>query len=85
MTHRALLAKPENYTPPTGNPDDCICGANGNPDAGRLLIPNCPCCDGVQGLVEGDCECDNPTHFRVIMPPKGSMRIRYIDKVEAIS
>lgn len=47
-----LVAKPENFTPPTKNSEDCICGAKGDPKAGRIMIPNCPCCDGVQILVE---------------------------------
>jgi hypothetical protein len=79
MSHRALLVKRENYTPPTKNPEDCICGG-GKPGAtGRSLIANCPCCDGVQILVEGECNCNNPTHFRVILPPDTKMRVRYID------
>jgi hypothetical protein len=85
MTHRAFFAKPENYTPPTNNPEDCICGGYESGGKSRALIANCPCCDGVQGLVEGDCDCDNPSHFRVILPPSATMRIRYIESVEPIS
>lgn len=53
--HYHLFAKPENFTPPTHKADDCICGG-GLPGAkGRTLIANCPCCDGVQTLVEEAC------------------------------
>lgn len=47
-----LVAKSENFTPPTKKPEDCICMAKGDPKAGRIMILNCPCCDGVQILVE---------------------------------
>ena len=38
--HSHLFAKPENFTPPTKDPKDCICGAKGDPKAGRTLIAN---------------------------------------------
>lgn len=89
--HYHLFAKIENFTPPTNNPDDCICGG-GKPGAtGRTLIANCPCCDGVQTLVEQVCPkgkvCENKAYIpmRVVLPPDTKMRIRYIDKTEAIS
>jgi hypothetical protein len=83
--HRIYKAYPENFTPPTHNPDDCQCGG-GKPGAvGRSLIANCPCCDGVQILVEEVCGCDGSLHkMRVILPPSSEMRIRYIDNVKAI-
>lgn len=84
MSHRGLLAKPENFTPPTWKPEDCICGAKGVKNAARTLIANCPCCDGMQTLVESDCNCDNPSHFRVILLPNATMRIRRIENVNAI-
>lgn len=88
--HYHLFAKPENYTQPTKNPDDCICGAKGDPKAGRLLIANCPCCDGVQTLVEMECprgaDCKNKAYIplRVTLPPDNKLRVRYIDNVEPI-
>lgn len=85
MTHRALIGKPEDFTPPTWNPDDCICGGKVPNATLKNLIANCPCCAGVQILREGECDCDNPSHFRVTLPPNASMRIRYINKIEAIS
>lgn len=85
--HIHLFAKPENFTPPTKNLKDCICGAKGDPKAGRTLIANCPCCDGVQILVEGLCDCSDPSYikFRVVLPPGSTMRIRRIESVEAIT
>lgn len=89
--HYHLFAKPENYTPPTKNPDDCICGAKGDPKAGRLLIANCPCCDGIQLLVQEECprgaDCKNKAYIplRVTLPPDNKLRVRYIDNVEPIS
>ena len=85
--HKHLFAKPENYTPPTKNPDDCECGG-GKPGAtGRSLIANCPCCDGIQGLVEDFCTCDDSHYMkmRVTLPPNNTLRIRYIDTVEPIT
>lgn len=83
--HTRLVAKPENFTPPTHNPDDCICGGGLPGSLGRTLIANCPCCDGVQILVEELCDCDGSLHkIRVILPPDDGFRIRYIDKVEPI-
>lgn len=85
--HTHLFAKPENFTPPTKNPDDCICGAKGDPKAGRTLIANCPCCAGVQILVTDLCDCPDPSFikFRVVLPPDSKMRFRRIEKVEGIS
>ena len=88
--HYHLFAKLENYTPPTKNPDDCICGAKGDPKAGRLLIANCPCCEGIQRLVHGVCakgvDCPNKAYIpmRVTLPPDTKMRLRYIDTVGPI-
>jgi hypothetical protein len=88
--HYHLFAKAENYTPPTKNPDDCICGAKGDPKAGRLLIANCPCCDGIQGLVQEACprgiDCPNKAFIpmRVTLAPDTKFRFRYIDKIEPI-
>jgi hypothetical protein len=84
--HTHLFAKPENFTPPTKNPDDCVCGAKGDPNAGRRLIANCPCCDGVQILVVDLCDCPNPSFikFRVVLPSNNTSRIRYIKNVEEI-
>ena len=85
--HKHLFAKPENFTPPTKNPDDCICGG-GKPGAtGHTLIANCPCCQGIQILVEDLCDCDDPSYIkvRVTLPPDTKMRIRYIDNVGPIS
>jgi hypothetical protein len=83
--HKAYLAKPENYTPPTGNPEDCECGAKGDPKAGRWLIANCPCCDGIQRLVWEDCPCGgkHPV-MTTVLPPDGAVRVRYIDNVSPI-
>ena len=88
--HYHLFAKPENYTLPTKNSDDCICGG-GKPGAtGRTLIANCPCCDGIQGLVQEACpkgvDCPNKAYIpmRVTLPPDTKMRLRYIDTVEPI-
>lgn len=83
--HWAYRGHPEDFTPPTKNPDDCICGGSKPGATGRLLIANCPCCDGIQLLRWEECPCDNPSHFRTTLPPKTSMRLRYIDKVEGIS
>jgi hypothetical protein len=84
--HKHLFAKPENYTPPTKNPEDCICGAKGDPKAGRLLIANCPCCDGIQSLVEDWCDCPDASYMkmRVTLPPDRVKRLRYIDNSEPI-
>lgn len=89
--HFHLFAKAENYTLPTKNPDDCICGG-GKPGAtGRTLIANCPCCDGVQILVEEACPrgvaCSNKAYIpmRVTLPPNTTMRVRHIDNAEPIS
>lgn len=88
--HYHLFVKAENYTPPTKNPDDCICGG-GKPGAtGRTLIANCPCCAGVQTLVEEACPraeaCPNKAYIplRVTLPPDTKMRLRYIDSVAPI-
>lgn len=83
--HGAYLVKPENFTPPTKNLDDCICGGALPGAMGRNLIANCPCCAGVQTLVWGECDCDNPSHFRVVLPPDSTWRVRLIDNVEPIS
>lgn len=86
--HYHLFGK--NFTPPTKNPDDCICGAKGEENASRTLIANCPCCDGVQTLEERECPrgeaCKNKAYIpmRVVLPPDTTMRIRYIDNVEPI-
>jgi hypothetical protein len=83
--HKTYLAKPENYTPPTNNPDDCICGG-GKPGAtGRTLIANCPCCAGVQSLVWDVCPCGgkHPV-MTIVASPETALRLRYIDSVEAI-
>ncbi len=81
-----LIAKPENYTPPTKNPKDCICLAKGDSEAGRLLIANCPCCDGVQFLVEEICNCPPGAHkIRVILPPDSTLRIRRIESISVIA
>ncbi len=82
--HVHLFARPENFTPPTKNPDDCECGAKGDPKAGRLLIANCPCCDGIQTLVEELCDCPDPSYIklRVVLPPDSTMRIRRIQVAE---
>lgn len=84
--HKHLFARPENFTPPTKNPDDCICGGDLPGAKGRSLIANCPCCDGVQILVEGLCECDDPSYIkmRVVLPPDTKMRIRRIINAEPI-
>jgi len=80
-----IVAKPENYTPPTNDPDDCICGGAKSGGTMRTLIANCPCCDGVQLLKEEICECPPDAHkMRVILPPNSSFRIRYIDNIEPI-
>jgi hypothetical protein len=84
--HTHLFAKPENFTPPTGDPKDCICGAEGDLTRGHSLIANCPCCVGVQILVVDVCDCDDPRFikFKVILPPNSTMRIRRIEKTEEI-
>lgn len=81
----------DKFTPPTNSPDDCICGG-GKPGAtGRTLIANCPCCDGIQTLVNKECPigeaCNNKAYIpmRVTLPPDTTMRIRYIDRVEPIT
>ena len=85
--HTHLFAKPENYTPPTNNPDDCICNGYASGGKSRALIANCPCCDGVQILVVDTCDCSdsNFIKFRVVLPPNNTMRIRRIETVEPIS
>jgi len=85
--HTHLFAKPENFTPPTNNPDDCECGGAKPGAIGRHPIPNCPCCDGVQILVVDVCDCPDPSFikFKVIVPPNFSSRIRLIESVEPIS
>lgn len=83
--HIVLVARPENFTSPTKNPNDCICGAKGDATAGRRLIANCPCCDGIQTLSEELCDCTEGHKIRVILPPDSTMRIRYIDTLGAIS
>jgi hypothetical protein len=84
--HIHLFAKPENFTPPTKNPEDCICGGGWPGSTGRTLIPNCPCCAGVQGLVEDLCDCPDPSYikFRVVIPPDMKFRIRRLENVEPI-
>lgn len=81
---------PDKVTPPTNSPNDCICGG-GKPGAtGRLLIANCPCCDGVVTFIEKTCprgvDCLNKAFIpmRVIPPPNTTKRIRYIDTTEPI-
>lgn len=81
-----LVGKPEDYTPPTKNPEDCICGAKGDPTAGRILIANCPCCDGVQVLRFDVCNCPEGTHvFKTTLPPNTTTRLRYIDNSGGIA
>jgi hypothetical protein len=84
--HVHLFAKPENFTPPTNNPDDCECGGYKSGGKSRWPIANCPCCDGVQVLVEGLCNCDDPSYikFKVVLPPDSKMRIRRIENAEEI-
>lgn len=84
--HTHLFAKPENYTPATNKEEDCICGGFASGGKSRTLIANCPCCDGVQLLVEDLCDCPDPSYikFRAVLPP-GGMRIRRIVCVEPIS
>jgi hypothetical protein len=88
--HYHLFAKPENYTPPTDKGEDCICGGHASGGKSRTLIANCPCCDGVQGLVHEACpkgvDCPNKAYIpmRVTLPPDKAMRLRYIDTAEAI-
>ena len=84
--HVHLFAKPENFTPPTNNPDDCECGGHKSGGKSRALIANCPCCDGIQVLVEELCDCDNSSYIklRVVLPPDSTMRIRRIQNVEEI-
>ena len=54
MGHTKLVF--DGYKPPTGNPDDCICGAKGNPDVGRNLL-FCDCCDNVPTFKQVPCDC----------------------------
>ena len=84
--HTHLFAKRENFTPPTNDERDCICGGGKVGATSRTLIANCPCCDGVQILVVETCDCDNPSFikFRVILPPNNQMRIRRIESAEPI-
>jgi hypothetical protein len=84
--HTHLFAKPENFTPPTGKEEDCICGGFKSGGKSRALIANCPCCDGVQVLVVDVCDCEDPSFikFRVTLPPDNETRIRRIKNVEAI-
>jgi hypothetical protein len=86
--HTHLFAKPENYTQPTKDWRDCICGGmrEDGPRNSRSLIANCPCCDGVQILVVDVCDCPDSSFikFRVVLPPDSTMRIRRIENVEAI-
>jgi len=79
-----LVARPENFTPPTKNPDDCICGAKGDENAGRILIPNCPCCAGVQVLVEELHDEPQRIKFLAVFSPNTTMRIRRIENAEEI-
>lgn len=85
--HKHLFAKPENFTPPTNKEEDCECGGFKSGGKSRTLIANCPCCDGVQILVEGLCDCSDPSYIklRVVLPPGSTMRIRRIESVEAIT
>jgi hypothetical protein len=81
--HTTLLAKSENFIPPTKNPDDCICGGGKSGATGRTLIANCPCCDGVQVLVVGICPCGGKHPImKVYLPPDTNFRVRYIDSGE---
>jgi hypothetical protein len=84
--HVHLVAKPENFTPPTNNPDDCECDGYKSGGKSRTLIANCPCCDGVQILVEELCDCDNPSYIKlqVALPLGSTLRIRRIQNVEEI-
>ncbi len=84
--HSHLFAKPENYTPPTNKEEDCICGGFKSGGKQRALVANCPCCDGVQILVEDLCDCPDPSFikFRVVLPPGNTMRIRRIQSAEVI-
>lgn len=80
----------KDFTSPTKNPDDCICGGGKAGATGRTLIANCPCCDGVQTLEERACPkgktCENKAYIpmRVVFPSSGIARFRYIDNVEPI-
>ncbi len=82
--HSHLFARSENFTPPTSNPQDCICGAKGDPEAGRLLIPNCPCCDGVQVLTQELCDCPDDSFVKVKAVICSPNWIRRIENVEPI-
>jgi hypothetical protein len=55
MSHKKIVYS--HFTPPTGNPADCECGAKGDPKAARWPIPNCPCCDGIEHLKYVPCDC----------------------------
>lgn len=69
-----LVARPEDFTPPTGSPEDCICGAKGDSSAGRLLIANCPCCDGVQILREELYDVPQKVVYKAIFAPGMTIR-----------
>jgi hypothetical protein len=82
--HAHLFAKPENYTPPTKDPKDCICGAKADTKSGRLLIANCPCCDGVQILVVGVCDCPSPSFVKLKAVIANKNWIRRIESSEEL-
>lgn len=81
---------PDKVTPPTKNPDDCICRGAKPGATSRLLIANCPCCDGLVTFVKKACprgvDCDNKAFIpmRVTLPPDTKTRLRYIDTMEPI-
>jgi hypothetical protein len=86
--HTRWVARAEDFTPPTYKEEDCICGGHASGGRFRTLIANCPCCDGIQVIREEICPCDGTANYhkiKVLLPPNGTMRIRYIDSEEPIS
>lgn len=80
-----LIGRSEDFTPPTWNPDDYICGGKVPNAVSKNMIANCPCCAGVQILREEICNCEPDAHkLRVTLPPNTTTRIRYIDNVKGI-
>lgn len=84
-SHAILVALPENFTPPTHKVEDCICEGAKPGATSRLLINNCPCCQGVQILTWKMCNCTEGHPTKVSLPPNTTRRIRYIDNVGAIA
>ena len=86
-SHVIFVGLPENFTPPTKNPDDCICEGAKPGSTSRRLIANCPCCDGVQILTQKICNCEEGHPMKVTLPPSlnGRQRLRYIDTIGAIA